>query len=195
MFRLSPQVTEPDVTKRKFDQEIEKFKAVEERYRLKGILCQHIQFPNIHLLFCTTKLQPNIIGFSVLINFNNYDTEPPSVQFVDPFSLRPLKREEIPFAFLQFSNPFQPQDLVQGVGDILPFLCIPGVKEYHNHPAHSGDSWFLYRGKGEGTLLFIMDQLYQHSISTVKGFLFQQALPKIQVNQEFKVPQVNIQIR
>jgi hypothetical protein len=193
IFEKSEQVTDPEVTREKFEQEVRKFRAVEEHYRTKGILLQEIQFPKIQLAFCSTKLQPNIIGYSVMLDFTNYDTEPPSIKFVNPFTKELLKREEIPFAFLQFKNPFQHQDLIQGGGTMDLFLCIPGVREYHQHPAHSGDSWLLYRGKGEGTLLFILDQLYQHSLSTIRGFLLQ-PITKMQLHQEFVVPQINFQI-
>jgi hypothetical protein len=27
-----------------------------------------------------------------------------------------------------------------------PFLCVKGIREYHEHPQHDGDSWCLYRG-------------------------------------------------
>jgi hypothetical protein len=26
-----------------------------------------------------------------------------------------------------------------------PFLCLRGIREYHEHPQHSGDDWLLYR--------------------------------------------------
>jgi len=26
-----------------------------------------------------------------------------------------------------------------------PFLCVRGIREYHEHPQHSGDEWLLYR--------------------------------------------------
>ena len=28
-----------------------------------------------------------------------------------------------------------------------PFICLRGIREYHEHPQHSGDSWLLYRTK------------------------------------------------
>lgn len=193
IFEKSLQVTDPEVTESKFNLEIAKFRSVEGHYRSKGIICEKIQFPEVRLLFCSTRLQPNVIGFSVVLDFTNYDAEPPSIKFVNPFTGEKLRREEIPFAFLQFKNPFQHQDLIQGGGTMDLFFCIPGVREYHQHPAHSGDSWFLYRGKGEGTLLFLIDQLYQHSLSTVRGFLIN-PFTKMRLHQEFVVPQVSLQI-
>jgi hypothetical protein len=34
-----------------------------------------------------------------------------------------------------------------------PFLCIAGVREYHDHPGHSGDSWDLHRTTGAGRVV------------------------------------------
>lgn len=179
------QVVDPAVTQGKFNAEVEQFRIVEHAYKMKGIICTGINYPDIDFIFCANKVSPAVIGFAVRINFSNYDAEPPSVTFIDPFSGRSVKREEIPLAFIQFGKGLQAQDLLQGGGSILPFFCIPGVREYHNHPAHSGDSWFLYRKTGEGSLPFILDQLYNHSVAAVRGYLFQHVAPKVQLNQEF----------
>ena len=189
------QVADPEITKRKFEAELGKFKAVEEKYWKKGIICTKIAYPNIYFIFASPKLIPYPIAFSVRINFTNYDFEPPSVVFINPFTYEPVKREQIPIAFIQINpnNPLQVQDLLQGVGEVVPFFCIPGVKEYHDHPAHSGDSWFLYRTKGEGELLFIIDQLYNHSIAiTTSNFLINITVPTVRIQQEIKVQGINL---
>ena len=46
----------------------------------------------------------------------------------------------------------------------IPFICLPGIREYHNNPAHTGDSWLLHRGRGAGSLHFILDQLYKYGV-------------------------------
>lgn len=64
---------------------------------------------------------------------------------------------------------FVHQPMMQTWGpDEVPFLCLPGVKEYHESPAHSGDSWLLHRGRGEGTLHFILDQLYRYGVQPMR---------------------------
>lgn len=56
--------------------------------------------------------------------------------------------------------------LLQQDENNLPFLCIPGIREYHNHPSHSGDSWLLHRGVGgEGSLGFIIEKLFEYGIT------------------------------
>jgi hypothetical protein len=188
------QVSDPEVSKVKFERELEKWRAVEDKYKTNGILCTEIAPLRVSFLFSVPKLIPQPIMFSVRIDFTNFDADPPSVIFINPFTNERLKREQIPIHFIQINNAnfLQPQELVQGGGNIMPFFCIPGVKEYHDHPAHSGDSWFLYRTKGEGGLLFILDQLYTSSIPLVNGFNINVNLPTIRVNQEIKLPQINI---
>lgn len=171
-YKETLQVADPEVTKIKFATEISKFRAVEEKYRTKGIICTKILYPDIYFIFAIPKLTPPLIAYSVRINFTNYDFEPPSVLFISPFTEEPVRHDQVPIAFIQVTkgNPFQPINLLQGSGNMVPFFCIPGVREYHNHSAHSGDSWFLYRTRGEGSLLFIVDQLYNNSIGMAKAY-------------------------
>ena len=52
----------------------------------------------------------------------------------------------------------------------LPFLCIAGVKEYHDHPGHSGDLWELHRSAGEGRLVRLLEVVSKYGLDTVTGF-------------------------
>jgi hypothetical protein len=52
----------------------------------------------------------------------------------------------------------------------LPFLCLPGVREYHEHPAHSNDPWLGYRNSGEGTLGFLIDQLHLYGSNPISSY-------------------------
>jgi hypothetical protein len=191
-YKQPIQVADPQVSKRKFEEQISKFKNVEVNYRERGILCSKLSYPDAYFIFAIPKLNPYPIAFAVRINFSNYDVEPPSVSFINPFTEQLLKREQIPIMFIQLNqtNPLQPQDLLQGMGEIAPFFCIPGIKEYHDHPAHSGDSWFLYRTRGEGELLFILDQLYNHSIPMSKGFQVNVLAQIMRIQQELKISNV-----
>ena len=80
------------------------------------------------------------------------------------------------------------QDLLQGEPDKIPFLCVRGIKEYHDHPAHSGDSWFLHRNNGEGTLHYILDILYKHSIPNIPAFSVN-LTPVISFQQQIAIKQ------
>lgn len=161
------------VTKSKFDLEFNKFSQSKEIQRKRGIILLEAEFPNIFIAFSITTLKPAPIAFAVKINFDNYDFEPPSVVFVNPFTLEPIALlKDIGIVFpRKIDNSLLPQALLQQNERKLPFICFPGVREYHNHPAHTGDSWFLHRSiGGEGSLGFIIDKLYEYGISSIVSY-------------------------
>ena len=44
----------------------------------------------------------------------------------------------------------------------VPFLCIAGVKEYHDHPGHSGDPWEMHRSSGGGRLIRLLEVISKY---------------------------------
>lgn len=51
-----------------------------------------------------------------------------------------------------------------------PFLCLPGVREYHDHPGHSGDHWWLHRARGAGQLDALLDVIATYGIQPIQGY-------------------------
>lgn len=163
------QYIDPEVTKLKFDKELDLFNASKVSQRKRGIILLDATFPNVYLAFSVVALKPVPIIFAVKINFENYDLEPPSVVFIDPFTFE-AQDKTIPF-LRKIPNSPQPQNLVQKNKGKLPFFCIPGVREYHSHPAHTGDSWLLHRKVGgEGSLGFIIENLYNYGVVSIKNY-------------------------
>jgi hypothetical protein len=91
---------------------------------------------------------PSLAGRGVKARFDlsDYDVLAPSLEFLDPWTDLPLPYETM-FRALEFERE-------RGVHVVLlgdhpathkPFLCLRGIREYHEHPQHSGDDWFLYR--------------------------------------------------
>lgn len=172
------QYVDLNLTKEKFDLELKNFKTMELTNRKRGIILLESNFPDICLAFLVTKLTPSPIAFAVKIDFTNYDIEAPSVVFIDPFTFEPIKSAQslVPFWIKNGTdnngNPLL-QNLIQQEihADALPFICIPGVREYHNHPAHSGDSWLLHRKlSGEGTLGYLVEKLYEYGLNPIGGY-------------------------
>ena len=62
--------------------------------------------------------------------------------------------------------------------DDIPFLCLAGVREYHEHPAHSGDHWELHRPSGTGRLIRLIEIISKYGLETIDG-LSVQIIPKI----------------
>lgn len=189
------QVVQPEVTRAKFDSEINKFRLLENENRKRGILCLKVEFPVIELAFSAYSLKPPAIVFAVSIDFTNYDVEPPSIVFIDAFTRIPVTTKDVHAKFIktiqgnvqivpgQFVQANIPQNILVGEPNEQPFLCIPGVREYHNHPQHTGNSWLLSRTKGEGELAFLIDQLYYNSIPQIKSYNVNFT---VSINQQFQ---------
>lgn len=175
MKQPSVQYVDPAVTKSKFASELEKFKALKKHYRELGVFLLEEEYPKLYFGFAAPLLRPVPILFAVSIDFTNYDAEPLSVKFVHPVSFAPQKMNEMPHQFprkIEGQVPFQP--LLIAEMDQEPFICIPGVREYHEHTFHTGDSWFQYRGRnGEGSLCFLLDNLHLYGSHPVKHYTFQ----------------------
>jgi hypothetical protein len=85
-------------------------------------------------------------GFKARFDLTDYDLVAPSLEFLDPVTNQALKYETMFRAF-----EFEKQ---RGAHEVLlpshpntnrPFLCLRGIREYHEHPQHVGDDWLLYR--------------------------------------------------
>ena len=172
------QVIDPTVSQRKFDEQLKQFRRAERVQRGRGIFLLNAVFPDMEFLFTIPRLNPLSVLFSVRINFDNYDLEPLSIRFINPLSGEYLPLASVPL-YRKIEHPDRPpelQALVQKDGIGLPFICMPGTREYHAHPAHTGDAWLRHRGlAGEGTLGFLLDKLYDYGIAPVTAFqgLFQ----------------------
>jgi hypothetical protein len=179
------QIVDPAISRSKFNEQVSRFRELEAVQRSRGILMLEATFPRVLLAFAAPgAMQPTPIVFAVELDFTNYDLEPPSVKFVDPFTGVPLRIDQLGVQFIRQGQPIEiatpqgrqmlmpePYPLVRFMQpNGLPFLCLPGVREYHNHPAHSGDSWLRHRKTGEGTLSFLVDQLHKYGISPIKGY-------------------------
>lgn len=181
------QSVDVSVSRAKFDREIGEYRALEDEYRQRGWLLIEAAFPRVVVVMAAPQLKPPAIVTGLSLDYTNYDAEPPSVRLVNPFTglpfldkevptrlSMPLQVQEIPFPNAPGSPMLQlaqEQPLVVGHGpDDIPFLCTPGVREYHEHPAHTGDSWQLHRAAGAGRLVRILDLVYSLGVVPLKGY-------------------------
>jgi hypothetical protein len=157
---------------------------VQEYNRQRGILLFDAEFPFMKLAFYAYRIKPFILAFAIKLDFTNYDLEAPSVEFIDFLTEKNITRPELSVQFLRqqiIQPPDQqlagvintpPLDLIQFHSPgLVPFICMPGIREYHEHPAHSNDPWLSHRGKGEGTLGFIIDQLHKYGTEPLNGIM------------------------
>ncbi len=170
------QTINPEISIEKFDKEVNQFLSSEEMHRKRGIIMLKREFPNVILSFSAIQLKPAVHVFAVKVNFDNYDLDPPSIRFIDPFTWEDLPNIPIPMLrrMIKDNGMMELQPLVQQDTTGLPFICFPGVREYHRHPAHSGNSWLLHRKvDGEGTLGFLVEKIFEYGISAISSFQFQ----------------------
>jgi hypothetical protein len=185
----APQSADPQVSRTKFDREVEEFRQLAGDYTRRGWLLVEAEFPRVFVVMAAPQLKPPPIVTGVLLDYTDYDLRPPSVRLADPFSREPYKARELPTNLprqvevdaIPIGLPLPPgivapriiqqQPLMQSYGpEELPFLCIAGVREYHEHPAHSGDRWELHRRDGAGRLVRILEIIDTYGIRPLNGY-------------------------
>jgi hypothetical protein len=181
-------VVDPEVTRRKFERELELWREQDEAYRRRGwlMLARNDLSVDIGFVGRLPVGAQSIPAMSacVRIDFRNYDLEPPSVEFIDPMTGEYVS----PAVQALVGTAEDPRDLVvhSHPDTNRPFFCVPGIREYHNHPQHSGDSWFLHRQSGEGRLATICDRIWRSMARNLIG---------IQINVQTLPGQLRFQLR
>ena len=196
------QFVDPDVSRAKFDREIEEFRALEGTYLRRGWLLVRAAFPCAVVVLAAPQLHPPAIVTGVAFDYTNYDAQPPSVQLVHPFTLQPYRAKELPTNLRQrspspqaanFPFPGIPegasiqflaeQPLMQSHSpEEVPFLCLAGVREYHEHPAHTGDAWELHRAIGAGRMVRLLEIIYKYGVQPITTYGVQ-LIPQINFQQ------------
>lgn len=181
------QFVDPNVSAAKFEAELDDFHSLEGEYRRRGWILIEAAFPVVLVLMAAPQLKPPAIVTGIRFDYSNYDAEPPSVTLVDPFSGEPYLARDLPTSLNRsvgmkqaLAIPGFPggalrlnqlQPLMQALSpDDIPFLCIAGVREYHEHPAHSGDPWELHRSSGAGRLVRLLDVIHRYGVEPIRTY-------------------------
>lgn len=184
---MTAQYVDPEVSRRKFDGEIAEFAQCGAEYRKRGWFLVEAAFPHVIVVLAAPNIKPNVLVTGVRFDYSNYDAEPPSVRLVDPFSGEPYRGAELPTQLMRAmpaqrvqvaASPDVPAltlqqkvPLMQAHGpDEIPFLCLAGVREYHEHPAHTGDSWELHRVTGAGRLVRLLEIISRYGVEPIVGY-------------------------
>lgn len=182
-FLTSARIQQVDlqVSRSKFDRELADFIQAQTYHKQRGIVLLGASFPFIQLAFYAYRARPILLAFTVQLDFTNYDVEPPSLRFIDFLTGNELTQPALNIEFTRYQKIIQPNgvtafqplmNLIQShQPDQIPFVCIPGLYEYHQHPAHSDDPWLLRRDSGEGRLGFIIDQLHTYGTEAIHGII------------------------
>ena len=180
------QYVDPSVSRTKFNRQITDYLSLEADYRAQGWFLVKADWPVAIVVLASKRTVPPTIVTAVQFDYTNYDAEPPSVRLIEPFSGRFLLSKELPTRLRRLiPGPELPipgpggakaqlntvQDLMQAHSqEDLPFLCVSGVKEYHDHPGHSGDPWETHRSAGEGRLVRLLEVISKYGLEPVTGF-------------------------
>lgn len=164
---------DPAVNRAKFELEVAILRKQEDAMRGWGCWVSRAEYPNIDVIFVPRKgiqfalpvgmTDPNgrsviaaiegevpfLTGRAIGIRFDltDYDIRAPSVTFRDPATWSLIPFSELPRAQVSEDGSSQLMSVVLDSHPTTkqPFLCLRAVREYHEHPQHSGDDWMLYR--------------------------------------------------
>jgi hypothetical protein len=114
--------------------------------------------------------------FGIRINLDDYDLRAPSYTFRHPTTWELMPNHLLPQALL----PVEGRHMLVMLGNPITkvaFFCMRGVREYHEHPEHTGNEWLLYRGSVNvySTLTTIVRSCCEH-VSPIVVFAGNQLL-------------------
>ena len=140
-----------EVSRRKFSKELSAIRS--EAGRLIARLSWDIvtaEHPILAVVFTHPKTKRRV-GFRFLCD--DWDELPPSLSLFDPEDLTELPWDKWPQGGWAVSNPHP----VTG----KPFLCLPGIREYHTHSSHLTELWDNYKKDASYLLRYIVHRVQQ----------------------------------
>jgi hypothetical protein len=193
-------LVDPEVSRQKLRRDIECWKAT-TAHQARGCLLLNYDEELLYVeLAFLGKISINagsaplpIVVCAIRLTYENYDLWAPSLTFIDAFTRDPVAPHVRAFQ----DAPNGPQDVLINAHPEThrPFLCLPGIREYHTHPQHSGDSWLLHRDRGEGSVSTISERVWHYMARNILGLRVQmQSLPTwpLQVRLQISLAQGDI---
>jgi Predicted metal binding domain len=142
---------DPAVSQKKFDRETELLGGdASSIVHSAGWELAVATYPVLAVIF-THPHSRRRVGFRFVCD--GWDDQAPSLTLFDPESKADLTWDKWPQGGWSVGNPHPTTG--------KPFLCLPGIHEYHTHSSHINDSWENYKAKGSYTLGFILHRVWQ----------------------------------
>ena len=164
---------DPAVNRLKYDREVARLREQQSTLQSRGIfVIDPPTFPTVEVLYVphhalrlsvpasqqgAVVLPPGAMAviefpnlsaraFKARFDLSDYDVRPPSVEFREPWNNALLQYATM-FRALEYEKDRKAHVVLLDDHPTThrPFLCLRGIREYHEHPQHSGDDWFLYR--------------------------------------------------
>ncbi len=167
-----PRLVPARVTEAKFDEQLQRWDANTESYARRGWLLLSSGDLSADIGFLQNIAMGGrtipVMTACVRIDYWNFDLWPPSVTFLDPMTRQPAPP---PVRALEKVSDTEARDTLidQHPTTLQPFLCLPGIREYHSHPQHSGDDWLLHRHLREGDLAVVCERIWRRMARNVLG--------------------------
>ena len=105
-------------------------------------------YPIVEVGFIAPERKP----VRVRVRCDGWNGQPPSIEWLDADGVPLTSIPQGPGG--QLNNSAHPQ-----TG--RPFVCMVGVREYHTHPSHTGDSWETYKKRPGYDLGGIITQVWR----------------------------------
>lgn len=165
-----PVLVPPSISHAKLQEQIDQWHANAQLYRRRGWLLLGVDGLTVDVAFLAKAavgdLLLPIVTAAIRLRYDNYDLWPPSLAFIEPWTGQPA----IPPVAAPEAGNGRPRNVLLGrPGTGEPFLCMPGIREYHEHPQHTGDAWLLHRGEGAGRLAVVCDRVWRCMARNVVG--------------------------
>ncbi len=184
-----------EVSTAKLEDELSQWRANEDSYRRRGWLLLGVADLTVDIAFVATlavgDLQVPAITAAIRLRYDNYDLWAPSLTFINPRTGNPMP----PVVRAPDTVDGQVRDVLLAHPNGRPFLCVPGLREYHSHPQHSGDDWLLHRTAGLGRLAVVCDIVWRRMARNVLGVAVTlQSLPNMGTQLNVGIAQGDIDL-
>lgn len=147
---------DPEVSKLKFAREQEAIAAASSDFaKSRGWELLPSDYPLIRVVL-THPRSKRRVGFRFLCD--GWDEQPPSLSLFDPDTDAELPWERWPQGGWAAGNPHP--------GTTKPFLCLPGIREYHVHPSHVNEPWANLRPRETYKLRYIVHRVQERFEAT-----------------------------
>jgi hypothetical protein len=142
---------DPAVSRRKFDRELELIRTQAAGF-VEAAAWKLIDttYPILAVAF-THPRSKRCVGFRFLCD--DWDELPPSLSLFDLETGEELPWEKWPQQGWSVGNPHPVTK--------KPFLCLPGIREYHIHSSHLSDRWDNLRGRDSYLLRYLVHRVQQ----------------------------------
>lgn len=164
------------VAQAKFARELDILDAHEATLSGRGMWVRNRRFPFVDVMFTAQKplrifdrkggLVVPILGarsFGARFDLEDFDLTAPSVTFREPGDWRVMQPGGLA-GYLEIAGEQKRVLLLHPIHKRL-FLCVQGVREYHEHPDHTNDDWLSHRQ--EGALLRAVESVWTTCVDNV----------------------------